>query len=208
VAKVIAIGATALAAFGVPIYETARHRNSRYEALVALKKYDKPVKITDPKEREEVLYHLDEIFEEHCQDHGTDTAAVEYLAFLEIEGYAINEGAELLNIVGSYVQSGKGDPVRKFGKNTAGYLRLLKNREYTLSEGANILRILGKYVNLKGEENMGSLFEGTIQQFDLFIKAKNIDIQKGECLLQNSKETTTSNIIMVLETVYSSGICE
>ena len=103
IAKVTAIVAAGLAAIGAPVYATAHYWNTRDEALEALAKYDKPMKITDPQERAEVISHLDEIFEEHGYDHGSDIAAERYLVDIEDKGYKISERAKLLDTIGKKI---------------------------------------------------------------------------------------------------------
>ena len=163
IGKIAAISAAALAVIGAPIYAIAHYWNSRDEALQALAKYDKPVKITDPKEREEVVSQLDEIFEEHAIDSGSDEAAKNYLAYLVGRGYTINQGAITLDAIGKNV---------------------------VINHNALLL-------------------ENSVYQYDFFLKAKNISLQKGQCLLQILKEEATSdNLIPTLEKLYNIGFCK
>jgi len=80
--------------------------NSSEYALEALSQYDKPRTFRNIKEREEIIYWLDEIFEEHASDFDSnwlstsDKASKGYLFDLEKNGYSIMEGAEVLEIVG------------------------------------------------------------------------------------------------------------
>ncbi len=107
VGKYVGIAATAVAVVGGPVYATAYYWNSGDEALAALAKYDKPVKITDPQEREAVISQLDEIFEKHAPDAGSDRAAATYFSYLESKGVAISEGAKRLDAVGNWVPISK-----------------------------------------------------------------------------------------------------
>src|SRR3989344_7790386 len=198
VAKVVGIVAAGLGVINVPVYVTAQYWNSRDEALEALAKYDKLVKIEDPQERAEVISHLDEILEEHYCDLQSDTAAENYLTSLEKNGHTISEGAKILDTVGDYLSYDDTIHPKRAGKITADYLTFLAGNGYTISEGKKILKIIKNNVLIQGDPN--SIFNGPIQQFDLFLKAKNIDIQKGECLLQNSKGAANSgNLIIVLD---------
>jgi hypothetical protein len=94
---------TAVVIIGLPVYATVHYWNTRDEALEALEKYDKSVTITDPNEREEVISHLDEIFEEHSLDIGSDSMAEEYFSYLENRGITINEGARILDKIGESI---------------------------------------------------------------------------------------------------------
>src|SRR3989344_2884614 len=102
IAKATAIVTAVLGVLGGPAYATAHYWNTRDEALAALAKYDKPVKIEDPQERAEVISHLDEIFEEHAWDTSSDTAAENYLTSLEENGHTISESAKMLDMVADH----------------------------------------------------------------------------------------------------------
>lgn len=138
IGKVTAIAATALAVLGVPVYATAHYWNTRDEALAALAKYDKPVKITDPQEREWVISHLDEIFEEHANDDRSDDAARRYLKGLESQGYTIHEGANILNIVGSNFDYGS---VSGLERDALNYLDFLAKNKINVQKGECFLNL-------------------------------------------------------------------
>ena len=202
IGTVSAIVATGLAMVGVPVYFTAKYWNTRDKALEALAKYDQPVKITDPKEREEVISHLDEIFEEHAEDIGSDSATVDYLNFLEINGYAINDGVKMLGITGDgFFPKETADSL---GKMTTEYLSFLKAGGYTVSEG---VRIFETIKNNHNSAKVNEIIKEYIPKFVSYIKAKNIGIQKGECLLKEFSGAS-DRLIPDLELISQSGICK
>ena len=132
VGTVAAIVTTVAAVVGAPIYATAHYWNTRDEALGALAKYDKPVKITDPKEREEVISHLDEIFEEHAFDFGSDMSAQRYLMFLETNGFSIIGGAKWIDTYGtSFFETG---PLEHFISENRASLKIYENMDLQRKE--------------------------------------------------------------------------
>ena len=141
IGAITAISAAALAMVGVPVYITAKYWNTRDEALQALAKYDKPVKIENLEEREEVISQLDEIIEEHTFDYfGSDEAAARYLKNLESKDYAIGYGAKMLDFFGS-----QENYERPYGlqSSTLEYLDFLTTSKITPRKGACYLK-LGK----------------------------------------------------------------
>ncbi len=132
-------GAIVTAVLGVSIYTTAYYWNSRDEALEALAKYDKLVKIMDTKEREEVISHLDDIFEEHVYDDNSDEAAAKYLSFIEEKGWTISEGARLLNNIGEWV-SLEGYMARNLENSVHQYNLFVETNEVSFEVGECLLK--------------------------------------------------------------------
>ena len=132
VAKVVTKTTAALGILAAVAWRGEKWWNANEYAVEALAKYDTPAKIEDLEERKEVISQLDEIFEEHAFDDGSDEAAVKYLKALETKGYSIREGARILNTVGSRFYY---EEVYQLDKDLMVYLDFLTTNKIEIQQG-------------------------------------------------------------------------
>ncbi len=138
--KPVAVGSLAIGLGCLAYSPVEKWWNASDYALEALSKYDKPTKITDIKEREEVASQLDEIFEEHAKDDESDTVSRDYLLELETRGYPIAYGAKVLDNIGA-VFSGLSATNKKIEECSLSYLDFLKEEEINQENGMTLLEI-------------------------------------------------------------------
>lgn len=132
-------GVTLGGAMGFPTID--RWWNATDYALEALSKYDKPMKIRNVEEAEEVVYWLDEIIEEYSNDVHSDFNSGEYFNQIE-DKFSIKEATEVLNFLGKANENGSTMSTQEslLGASLR-YLNFIKNENISSSEAKQYLEL-------------------------------------------------------------------